>query len=330
MAGIWTIARKEFKDHVSDRAFLLCFTALLIAMAGGALHFTQRVSDWTSWSTSIESGFTHLWVTPESSLEEPAGWKFHYNDITRMITSQLSSLGVLVAIALSFNSINKERTEGSLKVLLSYPIYRDKIILGKLLAGFLVLTLVTVASMTISFSIIVYYLSIPLTLDFLLRVAATTAMGVMLLSFFLCVGTAVSTVLRDTSTIFLSLILVSSLLRYGTYRVVIATVVKLLSVVGIYFEGPGKYYPTYFFSDYIPSFRNYARLSPIEAFIKLSERFFNYGRNYERFQPVYPRQVVVTFQDQLYGHLDLVAVPIIFTIAAFIACYILFTRRDVA
>lgn len=319
MPGILTIARKEFKDHVSDKAFLLCFAALLVAMVGGSFYYIQRVQD---------SNIT--WSGRGDNISEDSAWKFWSLYLVEWNIGQLSSLGVLVAIALSFNSINKERTEGSLKVLLSYPIYRDKIILGKLLAGFLVLSLVTIATMTISLSIVMFFLSIPLTVDFFLRIAGTTLMGIVLLTFFLCIGTAISTVLRDTSVILLSLLLVATLLRYENYKSIVMTITILLSGLGVDLLRPGGYTRYMYRMWYDDEFyRFYSRLSPVESFLKLSERFFNFGKIYER-SPYGTEQDFIPFQVHLLGNLDLVAIPILFTVAAFIACYILFTKRDVA
>ncbi len=318
MPGVLTIARKEFKDHVSDKAFLLCFAALLVAMVGGAFYYIQWVQD------------SNLTWPDRGNLSKDAAWKFWSPNLVEWVMGQLSSLGILVAIALSFNSINKERSEGSLKVLLSYPIYRDKIILGKLLAGFIVLSLVTIASMTISFSITMFYLSIPLTLDFFLRIAGTTLMGIVLLAFFLCIGTAISTVLRDTSAILLSLLLIASLLRFEYYEPILLAASILLSNIGINIIRPGLYSPTFLHQKYYDRFyKFFSRLSPVEAYLKLSERFFNFGKLYET-TPYGTEQDFIPFQVHLLGNLDLVAVPIVFTVAAFIACYLLFTRRDVA
>ncbi len=319
MPGILTIARKEFKDHVSDKAFLLCFAALLVAMVGGSFYYIQQVQD-----------SNLLWSGRGDNINEDSAWKFWSISLVEWVLGQLSSLGVLVAIALSFNSINKERTEGSLKVLLSYPIYRDKIILGKLLAGFLVLSLVTIATMTISFSIVMFFLSIPLTLDFFLRIAGTTLMGIVLLAFFLCIGTAISTVLRDTSAVLLSLLLIATLLRYENYKSRVLAVTILLSSLGVNLISPGAYFRTNTRMWYDDQFyRFYSRLSTVEAYLKLSERLFNFGKSYE-WTPYGTEHDLIPFQVHLVGNLDLVAVPIIFTVAAFIACYVLFTRRDVA
>ena len=322
MPGILTIAKKEFVDHVSDKTFLLSFAILLIAMIAGALYQVQFIRDWNFLAPPIAP---HV-------MAEGAGWKFFDTLFTEFITGQLSLLGVLVAISLSFNSINKERSEGSLKVLLSYPIHRDKLILGKLLGSVLVLSLAVAASMTISFSVVMFSLSIRATADFLLRIVTVTVMGIVLLTFFLCIGTAVSTVLRDTAAILVGLLLIATILRYETIKVVADAGFNLFSALGI------QLYGRPWINDFRgnlrlwrdPFYRTVSRFSPVEAYLKLSERLFNWGVGWETTPWVGPDEPDLTFQFQLYGNLDLVAVQILFTVVAFIICYVLFTRRDVA
>ena len=301
MAGIATIAKKEFVDHVSDRTFLLCFATLLLVMTGSAFYQVQRYSGITvqpAWLQIPE--YLHLYLT-----------------------TQLSSLGALLAIALSITSIQKERTEGSLKVLLSYPIYRDKIILGKLLAGALVLTLVATASTAISFSIMAYYISIPLTIDFLLRVAAITAMGIALLTFFLCLGTAVSTVVHSSAASLMILLIAVFLLRGETLFTAVIVMSRLFpgfSTASIPFYQGGSYA---FTTAGYGVFRSYALASPVEAYHNFSQEIF-------KFLPSWGSSTRLTFEGQLFKSIDLVAVQLAFTACAFIACYLLFTRRDVA
>ena len=138
MTGITTILNKEFQDHVSDSTFLIVFAAFLVAMVGGSFHLVNRTQDLTS--SWLESGYLS---------SDQVGWKYLYYHFPEYVISQITSIGILVAIVLSYNSINKERKEGSLKVLLSYPVNRDKIILGKLIAGTLVLTIVCVLSSSV-------------------------------------------------------------------------------------------------------------------------------------------------------------------------------------
>jgi len=320
MSEVYIIAKKEFKDHISDTSFLLCFAALFIAMVGGAFYQVQVTQD-----------LTLRWINAGILPMNSEGWRFLYYYFTEYVTSQLSSLGVLTAIALSFNSINKERTEGSLKVLLSYPVFRDKIILGKILAGLMVISLVTISVMIISFSILMFYLSIPLTIDFFLRVVTVTVTGIVLLAFFFCIGMAISTIVSDTSTILLSLLLVVTILQYNFIEVVVTIIINYLSILGLNLLRPTTFSRQSIFRPwYDPFYRTYSHLSPIESYLKYSERIFSFGEAYDNAWFVERGYPITQFQYQFVNNLDLALVPLIFTIAAFVACYILFTRREIA
>ena len=68
----------------------------------------------------------------------------------------IAVIGAILAILLGFNSISGERSRGTLKVLLSYPLYRDNVINGKFLGkiGILVFTLVCSFSIAICVTLI--------------------------------------------------------------------------------------------------------------------------------------------------------------------------------
>ena len=201
MPGILTIAKNEFMDHVSDRTFLLSFAILLIAMIAGALYQVQFVRDWT------------FLVSPTAPhvMAEGAGWKFFDTFFTEFITGPLSLLGVLVAISLIFNSINKERTKGSLKILLSYPIHRDQIILGKLIAGFIVITTVTIASLVIGFTLYLFSITVSFSPDLIMRFSAFTIMSVLLISDYLGMSMLFSIAFKDSKTVLLAMFLLIGL-----------------------------------------------------------------------------------------------------------------------
>ncbi len=302
MPSVLTIARKEFVDHVSDQTFLACFGILLVVMAGTAFYQVQM------YSTIVPQ--REVWLDIPMYL-------YHY------LTTQLSSLGAILAITLSITSVSKERAEGSLKVLFSYPISRGKIILGKLLAGVSIVSLVTVATLSISFSIMTYYLSIPLTLDFVSRIAAVTAFSILLLTFFLCLGTAVSTPVKSASTSLLILLVALFLMSGNTLFML--TVLGGMLFPGIILSGGYAYevssYPwTTGTTDY---FRRYAWASPVEAFNHFARGMFT-------FVPGWGSETMLTFDVQLSRNQDLFAAPLVITLVAFVACYVLFVRSEVS
>ena len=254
-----------------------------------------------------------------------------------VLTGDIASIGALVAIALSFNSINKERTEGSLRVLLSYPISKSKIILGKLLGGFLVIVIVVLTSMTISLSIEMYTLSIPLTSEVLLRLVTIIGLGIVLLAFFLCLGTAVSIVVRDPSTCLISLLIISTLLQVNTIAMILVTIGNIFPR-SLHINGgrASLQYSPSTYSWQIPPIltqidKNWLKVSPVLAYRTLSDNIFHFQNVYFTVLnfTVGPDIIPIQFSWLLPRNVDLMWTPVIYLIVAFTACIVLFLWRDI-
>jgi len=135
MTGIAAIVRKELADHFSSYRFIILFA--LIAMV--SLITTYMVG---------------------TGLREELGGMERPRFIFLMLftsTGPLFSLvqfvaffGPLIGLVLGFDSINRERSSGTLSKLASQPIYRDSIINGKFLSG-----VVTISIMLISILLVV-------------------------------------------------------------------------------------------------------------------------------------------------------------------------------
>jgi ABC-type transport system involved in multi-copper enzyme maturation permease subunit len=322
LPGIITIAKKEFMDHVSDQTFLLCFGTLLVVMVA---------------STFYQLDYIHqqmVTLVPNAGFIESEIWKDNRTSemLQTVLTGDISSLGVLVAIALSFNSINKERTEGSLRVLLSYPISKAKIILGKLLGGFIVIVIVVLTSMVISLSIEMYSLSIPLTGEVLLRLVTIIGLGIVLLAFFLCLGTGVSVVVRDASTCLISLLIISTLLQVNTIAMILVTVGNIFPrFIPINGGRTNLQFSPSTYSWQRPAVlglidKNWLRVSPVLAYRTVSDNIFH-------FQNVFTSgniQVIpIEFTWLLPRNINLMWTPVIYLAVAFLVCIVLFLWRDI-
>jgi ABC-type transport system involved in multi-copper enzyme maturation permease subunit len=322
LPGILTITKKEFMDHVSDQTFLLCFGTLLIVMVASTFYQLDYIhQQWVSLVPNVGFIESELWKANQSS-----------EMLQTVLTENISSLGALVAIALSFNSINKERTEGSLKVLLSYPISKAKIILGKLLGGILVIIIVVLTSFAISLSIEMYSLSIPLSGEVALRLATIIGLGIVLLVFFLCLGTAMSIVVRDPSTCLISLLVISTLLQVNTIAMILVTIGNIfprsLTING---GRAGLQYSPSTYSWQRPTVltlidKNWLRISPVLAYRTVSDNIFH-------FQNVFTTGVVeivpIEFWWLLPRNINLMYTPVIYMVVAFLACIVLFQWRDI-
>ena len=125
LQGLKTIIKKELADHFSSYRFTILFA--LIAMV--------------SLITAYRAG-----LNIRQELEGVAAPQFIFLMLfTRIgvlfsLVQFVAFLGPLVGLVLGFDTINRERNEGTLSKLLSQPIYRDVVINGKFLAGVVMIT----------------------------------------------------------------------------------------------------------------------------------------------------------------------------------------------
>lgn len=126
--AVVTIAQKEISDHIWSPLFLLLlgtFTLVLFVFS----YQEGMMGDY--YQISEESSFIIL--TGFQNVSSIIGW-----------------LAPVIGIALSFDLLITEQRSGSLNVLLTHPVYRDNIILGKLLGSMFLLLVVLVISSAVS------------------------------------------------------------------------------------------------------------------------------------------------------------------------------------
>jgi ABC-2 type transport system permease protein len=126
--GLGVVMLKELSDHLtSARMRVLEWLVVLTAMAGlyGAI---QSVRDTTAQDPFL---FLRLFTTAQQPLPS--------------FVSFLGFLVPLMAIGLGFDSINGEHNRRTLSRILSQPIYRDALLMGKFLAGLATLAINLIA-----------------------------------------------------------------------------------------------------------------------------------------------------------------------------------------
>ncbi|MDR1041479.1 MAG: ABC transporter permease [Deltaproteobacteria bacterium] len=128
------VIRKELADHFGSARFLIIMSLifmvsfLLTHLAGQGIRDVLAEG-----GSSYLEGRTFLLL-----FTAPAGWF--------SLAVFLSLFGPLVSIVLGFDSINRERNQGTLSKILSQPVHRDEVILGKYLAGLITIA-VTLAAL---------------------------------------------------------------------------------------------------------------------------------------------------------------------------------------
>jgi ABC-2 type transport system permease protein len=199
MAGILTIAKKEVLDIFSERKFLLIFGTLLIVVLVST--FQGAISYSNSQSTSgiiIRGNGTIPGGRPTQEIR--VGNAEGLSNVLGSMITNFSLVGGVLALAISFDTINGERQTGSMKTLLSYPIFRDKIIYGKYLGGLLVVIMVTSITFLAGIGIFVGFSGFPLTLDTGLRMGLFFIMSIIYMAIFLGIGLLLSILTPQPST----------------------------------------------------------------------------------------------------------------------------------
>ena len=130
MHGLKTIVKKELSDHFSSYRFTIIFA--LIAMVSLITAYVAGLNIRTELQGIVKPRFIFL------MLFTSTGTLFS-------LVQFVALFGPLVGLILGFDTINRERNEGTLSKLLSQPIYRDTVINGKFLAGVVIIAVTSYA-----------------------------------------------------------------------------------------------------------------------------------------------------------------------------------------
>jgi ABC-2 type transport system permease protein len=204
LAGLFTIAKKEFYDIITDKKFLLIFgTLLLVVLVStyeGGLNYRSN--------QSTETQLPSLGGGTNGGRTFAFGGAGTLSVALESLTSNFSLVGGVLALAISYSMINSERQRGSIKTMLSYPIYRDQIVYGKYLGGLTIVSIVTVLSFITAIGVFIGVTGIAITMDIAIRFGLYLLFSFIYMAIFLAIGLILSVVFIETSTSLLASIIV--------------------------------------------------------------------------------------------------------------------------
>lgn len=180
MSGLMTICRKELSDHLGSKRYLLLFTLIVTLSIASAYQGADFIKN------NPNSSFVDIFAGAQNT---------NISFIYLMII-----FGPIIGLALGFDAINRERTRGSLSVLLSQPIYRDSILNGKFIAGVAALSLLAVSTIGILTGVAIPLLGFGPVGDEILRIGAFTLFTILYLSIWLALGLLFSIMSKNTTT----------------------------------------------------------------------------------------------------------------------------------
>lgn len=130
------IAEKEIRDAFKSRLFLIAlvmlFALTLVAIALGASTVHARIAEYEQ-SAQVLRDLGRTDIPPMPALNPLA--------VSKNFINYLAMIGALIAMILGYSTIDKERKAGTLRLILSRPIYRDQLLTGKVLGNAVLLAI---------------------------------------------------------------------------------------------------------------------------------------------------------------------------------------------
>lgn len=250
------IAEKEFRDHIVSKRFLVILALLLLiaayAMATGIDQYNKNLEQYKKDVSTGESRYQDAVRFQQGNIDRavesgtPAEQiEFMKRDLETLKVSMgyflnpkmpsllqvfqpysllLGFLGMVLGIAMGFDQITKEKKSGSLKSVLSAPVYRDSLINGKAIGSMASLAAAVGIMFLVTIAIMLFYGVVP-GLDDLLRIGLFFIASILYCTAFFAIAILTSAVSRNSAmAVILAIGIVFTLL-----------IISFASSIGAYF-----------------------------------------------------------------------------------------------
>ncbi len=338
---IFVVAKKEFIDCITSKKFLLIFGIFLLLIFSSSFHgiheYNENIKKYQNMLDNQAEGSFFSFL-PEPKLP----------NIFQSLVEFIAMIGAILAIVLGYDSISEEKKRGTLKVLLSYPLYRDNVINGKFIGKIFVLILTLGVSLLLATGTILFS-GIRITGYDVISILIFFFGSVVYMTLFLGVGMFFSSFAKDDSSALLNSIIVwlVSAILIANFAFMITNIVAPSDA--IYYSGGGgsisitansaeeadKLKTDLF--EKMEKRQNIQRavniISPTENYKKFSNAVLNPGEismlesvmsavnQEERREP--------TLKDALGSNLTEIILLIVISVILFVATYIVFMRQDI-
>ncbi|WP_174591813.1 ABC transporter permease [Methanocella conradii] len=189
------VAVKEFKDYLTSKRFMLIFGVLLLismaAIIAGISSYNSQLATYNEQKSML------------SAMNSTAAVRFQPQMPSMLLvfesfSSSFITVGWLLAIAIGFDLISKEKETGSLKLLLARPTYRDSIVNGKILGSASILVVSLAATFLVALAILLFAGIVP-SVDDLVRMAVFFLMVILFSLTFLAIAIAASAIAKNST-----------------------------------------------------------------------------------------------------------------------------------
>jgi len=181
--GLGAVIAKEMADHLTSARMRIMEILIVLTAAGTGYAALQQISGSDNQDPFL---FLKLFTASRDPLPAFAGF--------------LGFLVPLVAIALAFDAINGEFSRRTVSRVLSQPIYRDALLLGKFLGAFFTLALVLAAIWLLVYGVGLIGLGVPPTGQEVARSLLFLLVTIIYGGFWMALALLFSTIFRQSAT----------------------------------------------------------------------------------------------------------------------------------
>lgn len=186
--GGWrVVAAKELADHLYSGRFIVLLGVLGIATAAAVFAASGGIRDVAPAAQGITALFLKLFTVTIDPVPFP-------------LIVFVSFLAPLLGIMFGFDAVNGERSRGTLPRLLSQPIHRDEVILGKFVAGIAVIAIMLTALVIFVSGIGIFRLGVTPTASEVSRLLVWLLFAIVYVAFWQGLATLVSVRTSRAST----------------------------------------------------------------------------------------------------------------------------------
>jgi len=186
--GGWrAVARKELADHLLSGRFVVLMAVLGIATAAAVFAASGGIRDVAPAAQGITALFLKLFTVTTEPVPFP-------------LIVFVGFLAPLLGIMFGFDAVNGERSQGTLPRLLSQPIHRDEVILGKFVAGLAVVAIMLASLVLFVSGIGIFRLGVVPSAAEVTRLLVWLVLAVVYVGFWQALATLTSVLARRAST----------------------------------------------------------------------------------------------------------------------------------
>jgi ABC-2 type transport system permease protein len=173
------VAAKELADHLYSGRFIVLLGLLGIATAAAVFAASGGIREVAPNAEGITALFLKLFTVTTDPVPFP-------------LIIFVSLLAPLLGIMFGFDSVNGERAQGTLPRLLSQPIHRDEVILGKFVAGISVIAIMLTALVIFVAGVGIFRLGLTPTISEVSRLLVWLVFAIIYVAFWQGLATLVS------------------------------------------------------------------------------------------------------------------------------------------